>query len=102
MPRLRRWNETSPRLKFKTTSFHQGFIIQSRQVLPGSSLRCKILQVGNDAVIDGEEQTAALKPLQDPYWEEGAFAKQHPEGRLLRSRVLKVAGKIFTDYSELI
>lgn len=83
------------------TSFHHEF----NPIKAGSSriiLRCKILEVGNDAVIDGEEQTAALNPLQDPYGEEGAFANQHPQARLRQSQVLKVAGKIFTDYSELI
>lgn len=65
-------------------------------------MRCKVFKVGNDIITDAEGQTAALNPLQGPYGEEGAFTNQHLEAKLLQSQVLKVAGKILTDYSELI
>lgn len=66
------------------TSFHHEF----NPIKAGSSriiIRCKILEAGNDAITDGEEQTAALNRLEDPYREVGAFANQHPEARLLQS-----------------
>lgn len=59
MPLLHQVKLNQPSLKFKTKSFHREF----SQIKGGSSriiIKCKILEAGDIAVIDGEEQAGAL------------------------------------------